>query len=102
MIVAPYTGTADAWDAFVATQPGWTHFHRYGWRAVIERVFGHQCLYLAARDADGALHGVLPLVRVRSAVFGHYLVSMPFLNYGGPLGTGEATCRQAAGAPRLL
>jgi FemAB-related protein (PEP-CTERM system-associated) len=90
MIVAPFTGTADEWDAFVATQPGWTHFHRYGWRAVIERVFGHQCLYLAARDADGALQGALPLVRVRSAVFGHYLVSMPFLNYGGPLGTPEA------------
>ena len=30
--------------------------------------------------------GVLPLVRVRSALFGHYLVSMPFVNYGGPLG----------------
>jgi FemAB-related protein (PEP-CTERM system-associated) len=29
---------------------------------------------------------VLPLVRVKSVMFGHYLVSMPFLNYGGPLG----------------
>jgi len=54
---------------------------------VIERVFGHECVYLAARNAEGQLVGVLPLVRVRSVVFGHYLVSMPFLNYGGPLGT---------------
>ena len=32
---------------------------------------------------------MLPLVRVKSLVFGHYLVSMPFLNYGGPLGTDQ-------------
>src|SRR5437868_5146553 len=53
----------------------------------MKRVFGHECVYLAARGWDGELVGVLPLVRVRSVVFGHYLVSMPFLNYGGPLGT---------------
>jgi FemAB-related protein (PEP-CTERM system-associated) len=33
---------------------------------------------------------ILPLVRVKSAVFGHYLMSMPFLNYGGPLGDSDA------------
>jgi FemAB-related protein (PEP-CTERM system-associated) len=75
------------WDAFAARQKGYTHFHRLRWRKVIERVFGHQCVFLAARDAAGNLVGILPLVRVRSVVFGHYLVSMPFVNYGGPLGT---------------
>src|SRR5262249_10380257 len=48
-----------------------------------------ECVYLAARR-DGTLVGVLPLVRVRSLLFGHYLVSMPFVNYGGPLGTAES------------
>jgi FemAB-related protein (PEP-CTERM system-associated) len=33
--------------------------------------------------------GVLPLVRVKSSLFGHFLVSMPFVNYGGPLGAVE-------------
>jgi len=42
--------------------------------------------------------GVLPLVRVRSFVFGHYLVSMPFLNYGGPLGDGESVTALVARA----
>lgn len=51
---------------------------------------GHECPYLAARDEAGLLVGVLPLVRVRSLLFGHYLVSMPFVNYGGPLGTADA------------
>lgn len=83
-----FDGPAGEWDAFVRAQRGWSHFHLYAWRGVIEDVFGHECVYLAAR-LDGALVGVLPLVRVRSLIFGHYLVSMPFVNYGGPLGTAE-------------
>jgi FemAB-related protein (PEP-CTERM system-associated) len=85
--VERYGGTEEEWDAFAAMHEGYTHFHQLRWRALMERVFGHECLYLAARDWDGTLIGILPLVRVRSLVFGHYLVSMPFLNYGGPLGS---------------
>ena len=84
--VAPFGGAPGQWDAFVRGREGWTLFHLYGWKAVVEQVFGHECLYLAARDETGALAGVLPLVRVKSVLFGHYLVSMPFVNYGGPLG----------------
>lgn len=96
--VAPFAGDPAEWDAFGEAQPGWTHFHRYGWRRVIERAFGHKCLYYAARDASGALAGVMPLVRVKSPLFGHFLVSMPFLNYGGPLGTPDAVRALAAAA----
>ena len=77
--VERYRGDSAAWDAFVRAQDGWTHFHLYGWREVISRVHAHECVYLAARDATGALVGVLPLVRVRSLLFGHYLVSVPFV-----------------------
>ncbi len=67
-------------------------------------------MYLAARDGLGQLAAVLPLVRVKSLVFGHYLVSMPFLNYGGPLGTDpgiravtDEACRLAdSGGAKLL
>ncbi|HEX4683518.1 MAG TPA: FemAB family XrtA/PEP-CTERM system-associated protein [Gemmatimonadaceae bacterium] len=85
--VARYLGDGDEWNEFVRTQPDWTHFHLFGWRNVLERALGHECIYLEARDPAGVLVGVLPLVRVRSLLFGHYLVSMPFLNYGGPLGS---------------
>ena len=84
--VARFTGTEEEWDLFAARQTGYTHFHRLRWRTLMGDVFGHECLYLSARNA-GELVAILPLVRVRSIVFGHYLVSMPFLNYGGPLGT---------------
>ncbi len=88
LAVSQFDGSAAEWDEFVRAQAGWTHFHLYGWRSVIERVFRHECLYLVARHVQsGAIAAVLPLVRVRSFVFGHYLVSMPFVNYGGPLGS---------------
>ncbi|MGH7629934.1 MAG: FemAB family XrtA/PEP-CTERM system-associated protein, partial [Gemmatimonadales bacterium] len=108
--VGPWTGAPAIWDGFVRRQPGWTHCHLFGWKPVIERVFGHECLYLAASGNAGELVGVLPLVRVRSLLFGHYLVSMPFLNYGGPLGdqaavralAAHAATLAAAGGVRLL
>lgn len=84
------TGSEEEWDTFAAAQQGYTHFHKLRWRTVIERVFGHECGYLSARDNTGKLVGILPLVHVRSVVFGHYLVSMPFVNYGGPVGTDAA------------
>jgi len=87
--VEQFTGIEEEWDTFAIAQKGFTHFHRLRWRSVMERVFGHDCIYLAARDESDELIGILPLVRVRSRVFGHYLVSMPFVNSGGPLGTEE-------------
>ena len=89
LTVERYEGGEDEWDGFAREQSGYTHFHRLRWRTLITKVFGHECVYLAARDGEGTVVGVLPLVRVRSIVFGHYLVSMPFLNYGGPLGTDD-------------
>lgn len=85
-----FEGAPDEWDAFVRGSAGWTHFHLYAWRSVIERALSHECIYLVARGAGGAIEGVLPLVRVRSLLFGHFLVSQPFVNYGGPLGSDAA------------
>ena len=100
-----FSGDLAQWDAFVGSAEGSTACHLAGWRLVMEGALGHECLYLAAVDEDGAWKGVLPLVRVRSPLLGHYLVSMPFLNAGGPLGTAaaqEALVRRAvAEASRL-
>jgi len=102
VVVSRHEGPAAIWDEFVRTQPHWTHFHLYGWRTVIERVFGHDCVYLLARDAaTDQVVGALPLVRVRSLIFGHFLVSMPFVNYGGPLGTASAVRALADEAARI-
>jgi FemAB-related protein (PEP-CTERM system-associated) len=87
--VEPFRGTARDWDSFVESQPLATSSHLYGWKQVIERVYGHDCPYLAA-GGPGGITGVLPLVDVRSLAFGRYLVSMPFLNGGGPIGSPAA------------
>jgi len=98
--VEAYSGSEAEWDEFVQGCEGWTHCHLWGWREVMQRALGHETPYLAARTSAGQLDGVLPLVRVRSRLFGHYLMSMPFLNYGGPLGSHEAVRALAAEAVR--
>ena len=101
LTIGGFSGPASEWDGFGSQQAGWTAFHRHSWRDVIEELYGHECLFFAARDATGALAGILPLVRVRSRLFGHFLVSMPFVSYGGPLGSDAAIRELAAHADAL-
>ena len=81
------------WDAYVDRHPQSSLYHSSVWHGVVQEVFGHEVIRLAARDAAG-LAGVLPLVRLRSRLFGDYMVSMPFFNYGGALARSEALARQ--------
>ena len=83
-------GDAGAWDAFVTQAEGSGFCHLAGWHEVMHDVLGAECHYLVVSGEDGELEGVLPLARVKSRLFGHYLVSLPFLNHGGPIGTPRA------------
>ncbi len=76
--------SAGAWDRYVSAAPGASFYHRYAWRSLIARVFARESHYLAADDG-ARITGVLPLVRLKSRLFGDFLVSMPYLNYGGVL-----------------
>ncbi len=71
-----------AWTSFVHTCADATFFHRIEWRDIIERVFAHRTHYLLA-ERGGQIAGVLPLAQVKSLLFGHSLVSLPFAVYGG-------------------
>lgn len=75
---------ASRWDGYAKSQPGSTHYHEWVWREIIEETFGHQGFYLAAVDG-GEIQGVLPLVQMKSRLFGRSLVSVPFSSYGGIL-----------------
>ena len=85
--IIPVEASATAWDAFVHQAPEASFCHLSAWREIMTDVLGHECRYAAAIDDDGQWCGVLPMVRVRSQLFGRYLISMPFLNYGGPVGS---------------
>ncbi|HEU4570783.1 MAG TPA: hypothetical protein VFS07_09440 [Gemmatimonadales bacterium] len=90
LTVERWTGEDAAWDAAVAADADGTFCHLAGWREVMAGSLGHEPLAWVARAADGRVAGLLPAVAVRSLLFGRYLVSMPFLNAGGPLGAPEA------------
>jgi serine/alanine adding enzyme len=81
-------GTAE-WDAFVAVHPRASLYHTWRWSGFAADAFGFDVHRLVERDAEGRLAGVLPLVMQRSPVFGRRLVSLPYFNYGGPLGTSD-------------
>ncbi len=88
--VVPWEGFPGEWDALLDRFDHSTFCHLAGWQAVMSQTLGHTLHYKVAVDPAGEVNGMLPLVRVRSRIFGDYLVSMPFLSYGGPLGTEEA------------
>jgi FemAB-related protein (PEP-CTERM system-associated) len=81
--------TASRWDAFVHACPEATFFHRAGWQRIMEQVFGHRTYFLYA-ERDGAIVGVLPLAQVKTLLFGHALVSLPFTVYAGVASQDEA------------
>lgn len=81
-----------AWDDFALAQGG-SVYHDTRWRTLIERVFKHRTHYLYAHRGD-VIHGILPLVHMRHIVFGSYLVSMPFLTYGGVLADSPETATE--------
>ena len=79
-----------AWDDFVRSRPAATFFHRSGWQEVVSRTFGYSDRSLAAWR-DGAIRGILPLVRVPTLPWGSALVSSPQAVYGGPVADDDAT-----------
>jgi len=71
-------------DAYIRSRSDATICHTFAWSEMIVRAFGHRAFYLVAREGP-QVRGVLPLIHVRSRLFGNLMVSGAFGNYGGPL-----------------
>jgi FemAB-related protein (PEP-CTERM system-associated) len=80
-----YNDDGVSWDAYVNSHPNGTNYHQYAWRNVIEKSFGPRTYYLVAISHREEICGILPLVHIKSRLFGSFLVSLPFFNYGGLL-----------------
>lgn len=89
MTIKTLEAETQLWDDFVHRQPAAHGSHLSGWKKVIEESFGHTCIYLMAAESN-ELYGVLPLVHVCSRLFGSFLISVPFLNYGGIVAGNDA------------
>ena len=84
------TRSDSEWDAYVRGHAAATAYHFSGWPRLIARACGHEARLLAA-EQDGRITGVLPLVLMRSRLFGRFAVSLPFLNAGGMLADDDET-----------
>ncbi len=89
------------WDQFVERCPDATFFHKAGWKQLIESVFRHRTFYFVA-EREAEIVGVLPLAEVKSLLFGHALVSLPFGVYGGVAATDSAAVPALHAAAREL
>ncbi|PYM87386.1 MAG: hypothetical protein DME08_29080, partial [Candidatus Rokuibacteriota bacterium] len=90
--------TDKSWDRFVEQDPHATVAHLAAWGSIFEGAYRHERVYLVAEES-GEIAGVLPLVVIRSRLFGRCVVSMPFLDYGGILAEpGSEAERQLADA----
>lgn len=63
-------------------------YHHPSWGSLIKQSFGHDSHYHVAHIA-GEVVGVLPVVNLASRLFGSFGISMPYVNYGGPIGETE-------------
>src|SRR5688500_4224861 len=85
---------AVAWDEYVAAHPDGFGSHEWAWREIFARVFGHTCHYLAAGTDSGKIAAVLPIVAIRSRLFGRSMTALPSLYFGGVLAASDAVARQ--------
>jgi FemAB-related protein (PEP-CTERM system-associated) len=89
MDIVPLTPVREKdWQRFVADSDQASLAHALGWRNVVEKTYRHVPVYLMAIDGQ-TLAGVLPLFLIRSPLFGRFLVTAPYLSYGGLLANNE-------------
>jgi FemAB-related protein (PEP-CTERM system-associated) len=83
----------DAWNAFLGSSPpGAGLCHAHEWKTIIESAYSKTCHYLQAMDGEECV-GVLPLVHMKGPLTGNRLVSVPFLDQGGPVARAEDVAR---------
>jgi FemAB-related protein (PEP-CTERM system-associated) len=102
MRLASSANPSAEWDGYVRARPGAPVYLLSDWTLLAREVFGHETLFVEARDEAGKLCGVLPLVRQKSLLFGNFMTSVPFFNYGGALADDEEIAQQLMRFARAL
>ena len=70
-------------EAYLEEHQGAFLWHRPVICSFVESTYGHPTRYLIATTEQNRVVGVLPLVQLKSILFGNFIVSMPYFNYGG-------------------
>ncbi len=74
---------SQAWNDYVTANPAACIHHRTEWRNIHRQSHGHSSVYLYACNRQQKIIGILPLIQLKSRLFGNQLVSMPFFQRGG-------------------
>jgi serine/alanine adding enzyme len=91
------------WDGFVSNFPEDGHHHKTCFLQAVKTAFPeHQHESLVAQNSDGDIVGILPLIGLKSPVFGKQLASIPFFNYGGALAQDDITRRELMAEAKLI
>lgn len=87
LVIRQLTNSDDKhkWNAFVEQQNTACIYHRYEFKNIVEQSFGHNTAYYMALDLAHNVVGILPTVFTQSRLFGSYITSLPYFNYGGCL-----------------
>ena len=85
-------------DAFVATNPDSTPFHRTAWLNGVAAGTGQKAFCLIAETSLGAIEGMVPAHAVGSPLFGRAMVSSGFAVGGGILANSQAVAERLADA----
>lgn len=89
------------WDEFVLRSPRAAPHHLLGWRQALVETYGYRPHYLIARR-EGEIAGVLPLIEIRSRLFGHTLTSLPGGVCAGTPGATAALVEAAVARAQVL
>lgn len=99
-VITINTTEKDAWDHFVHSSPEATYAHLHGWQHVIKESYAHPSYNFECWDGND-LVGMVPMVHLNSRLFGNQLVSMPYLDTGGPLFRDRVNCQELLDAVKV-
>jgi serine/alanine adding enzyme len=84
-----------AWDRYVAAHPHGGPFHRFGWKGILEKVYGLSTFFLMAGDDSGRpagidgrdppARGICALALLKSPGKKRRMISLPYLDVSGIL-----------------
>jgi serine/alanine adding enzyme len=80
-----FSNKPSEWNHYVSKNSAASIHHRSEWRDILAQSYELESLYLCARDTDRNIVGILPLIHMKSRIFGNKLVSMPFFQRGGAI-----------------
>lgn len=76
------------WNNYINKSPHSVFAHHLGWKDVVKETYGHEPFYFMAYRNDRVV-GVLPLFFIKSLLFKQFMVTSPYLTFGGIISDDE-------------